>query len=88
MSRSCFALRSMLFAACALLPLSVLHAGIALPPLVLTVGNTGNCDHNTIQVAIDAAPESGNTVIRVSNNVGHTDQELFSVDKNIELRGG
>ncbi|MBB5209513.1 hypothetical protein [Chiayiivirga flava] len=77
-----------------LLPLAALclpfplHAGIALPPVVLTVGNTGNCDHNTIQDAIDAAPASGSAVIRISNNVAHSNQALTIVDRNIELRGG
>lgn len=79
--------RQMLLAALVLLPMA-LHAGVALPPVVLTVGNTGNCDHATIQAAIDAAPDSGNTVIRISNNIGHTDEELVILDKNIELRGG
>lgn len=90
MSRSpfCSATRRLSFAAFALMLSTALHAGIALPPLVLTVGNTGNCDHATIQAAIDAAPDSGNTVIRISNNIGHTNQALSIFDKNIELRGG
>jgi predicted outer membrane repeat protein len=64
------------------------HAGIALPPTILTVGNTGNCDHATIAAAIAAAPGAGETVIRISNNVAHDDQALLVIDKNIELRGG
>jgi predicted outer membrane repeat protein len=64
------------------------HAGLAPVPLILTVGNTANCDHNTIQNAINAAQAAGNTIIRISNNVGHTNQALTITNKNIELRGG
>ncbi len=63
-------------------------AGILPPPTILTVGNTGNCDHNTIEAAINAAPAAGNTIIRISNNVGHINQALSILNKNIELRGG
>jgi predicted outer membrane repeat protein len=78
-------LRSAFFAA-ALLP--SVHAGLAPAPLVLTVGNTVNCDHATIQSAINAAPGAGSTIVRISNNVGHTNQALTIANKNIELRGG
>jgi predicted outer membrane repeat protein len=63
-------------------------AGLAPVPTILTVGNTVNCDHASIQSAINAAPGAGNTVIRISNNVGHTNQALTISNKNIELRGG
>jgi predicted outer membrane repeat protein len=90
MSRLLFATSARRFAfvlTASLLP-GPLLAGIALPPVVLTVGSTGNCDHSSIQHAIDAAPDSGSAEIRISNNVGHTNEALEIFDKNIELRGG
>lgn len=63
-------------------------AGVVLPPTILTVGNTGNCSHPSIQAAINAAPAAGTTIIRISNNVAHNNQALNIANKNIELRGG
>lgn len=63
-------------------------AGLAPVPTILTVGNTVNCDHASIQAAINAAPGAGTTVVRISNNIAHNNQALTISNKNIELRGG
>lgn len=59
------------------------------PPTILWVGGGGGaCDFASPQAAIDAAASSGNTVIRIANNIAYDDQHLTIADKNVELQGG